>query len=305
MATKQKSALGKGLAALIPSGLSMDNAVSGLSTQGYSENNGARVILSPIDDIVPSPFQPRNKFTPDQLEELVTSIREHGIIQPLIVRKINNQLELIAGERRWRASKSLGLKEVPVIIRAASDRDVLEWALVENLQREDLNPIEEAAGYARLAKEFKLKQDHIASRVGKSRATIANAIRLLELNPFIQDFLVQGKLSVGHAKAILSVKDKEKQLLIAQDVIAKNYTVRQTETAVRNILYPPVKPEKIEVEKSKSIILVEQDLSKVFQTKVTLNQSSSSPKGKLEIHYTNKDELTRVLELLGIEIEVS
>ena len=302
MAAKPKLALGKGLAALIPMSGSPLESPLGLPGTAVANTEGSQVLSCRIEEIVPSPFQPRHHFTPSQLEELVISIKEHGIIQPLIVRQVEDKLELIAGERRWRASKELGLTHVPVIIRKAADRDVLEWALVENLQREDLNPIEEAAGYARLAKEFKLKQEHIASRVGKSRATIANAIRLLELNPQVQTFLAQGQLSVGHAKAILSLKNKEKQLILADDVIQKSYTVRQTERAAKLILCPPsTKPE---VEKSRAILSAENDLSKAFNTRVTISQSSSAPKGRLEIHYNNRDELVRVLELLGMDISL-
>ncbi len=305
MAGKTKQALGKGLAALIPSGSDSLEAAIGLPGDPLNGEDGGRVHNTSIDKIVPSPFQPRNRFTPEQLKELVGSIREHGIIQPLIVRKVGDTLELIAGERRWRASKALGLKEVPVIIRKAGDQDVLEWALVENLQREDLNPIEEAAGYARLAQEFQLKQDQIAARVGKSRASVANAIRLLDLNEEVQHFLAQSKLSVGHAKAILSLKDKEKQLLLANEVIRKTLTVRQTEKTAKNLLNPPVKQEKPlpapPQEKSKPVQKIEKQLTKVFQSKVSINQSPGTRKGSLEIQFTDADELRRILELLGIE----
>ena len=164
------------------------------------------------------------------------SIRQHGIIQPLIVRAVNGKLELIAGERRWRASGKLGLATVPVIEREASDRDVLEMALIENLQREDLNPMEEAAGYVRLAKEFSLKQDEIAARVGKSRASVANAMRLLDLHRDVQMLVAQGRLTVGHAKAILSIKDHDTQLLASDQVIRRQLTVRATEKLAQSFL---------------------------------------------------------------------
>lgn len=302
MASKSKQALGKGLAALIPGGVGGMEPPAGLPGNPYGGDEN-RVHSVAIDQISPSPFQPRNQFTQEQLEELMVSIKEHGIIQPLIVRQHNGKMELIAGERRWRASRELGLKEVPVIIRTASDKDVLEWALVENLQREDLNPIEEAAGYVRLAKEFKLKQDDIAARVGKSRVSIANAIRLLDLHQDIQDMVSQGKLSVGHAKAILSVKDKDLQCQLAKEVVKKSLTVRQTEKTAKDILSSPSsKPEKAPAtQKSSQIEELEQQLAKAFLTKVLINQIPSANKGKLEIHYSNQEELKRVLELLGVD----
>lgn len=306
MAVKPKQALGKGLAALIPSGPDSTEPAIGLPGSPFVGEDGTQVHSTAIDKIIPSPFQPRRHFTPEQLAELVNSIREHGIIQPLIVRQVDDKLELIAGERRWRASKELGLKEVPVIIRKASDKDVLEWALVENLQREDLNPIEEASGYARLAKEFKLKQDQIAERVGKSRVSVTNAIRLLELNPEVQNFLAERKVSVGHAKVILSVKDKERQLALALDVIKKNLTVRQTERTAKLILNPPVKPEKpapVAESKSESVLRLENILSKTFTTKVGIFHTSGTHKGRLEISFSDTDDLRRILELLGMESE--
>lgn len=304
MAAKSKQALGKGLAALIPSGTDGVDTAMGLPGSPFVGEDGTQVHNTAIDKIIPSPFQPRHHFTPDQLTELVNSIREHGIIQPLIVRQVDDKLELIAGERRWRASKALGLKEVPVIIRKANDQDVLEWALVENLQREDLNPIEEAAGYVRLAREFNLRQDQIAERVGKNRASVANAIRLLDLHPDIQSLLAERKVSVGHAKVILSVKNKEKQLALALDVIKKNLSVRQTEKTVKVILNPPAKVEKVMIpqeDKSREILNLETLLSKTFTTKVGIIQSSGCNKGKLEIAFADKDDLRRILELLGME----
>jgi ParB family chromosome partitioning protein len=166
----------------------------------------------PLTQVVPSPLQPRTTFIPEHLAELVDSIRENGIIQPLIVRRVNELLELIAGERRWRAAGQAGLREVPVIVREATDLEVLEFALVENLQREDLNPIEEALAYKRLADEFKLRQEEIAKKVGKSRAAVANTMRLLELDGELQTHLVQGRLTVGHAKALLGLRGAEDEL---------------------------------------------------------------------------------------------
>jgi ParB family chromosome partitioning protein len=194
-----KSGLGKGLGALISS----RPALSADATAGEKIHRVKR------DQIVPSPMQPRREFAEEALGELVNSIRQHGIIQPLIVRSINGRYELIAGERRWRAAQELGLAELPVIIRAASDLEVLELSLIENLQRADLNPIEEAQGYARLAGEFSMRQEDIAMKVGRSRASVANALRLLELHPQIQTWVAQNLISVGHAKVLLGLKAPE------------------------------------------------------------------------------------------------
>src|SRR6478672_7710233 len=199
-----KAVLGKGLGALI----SASSTVSGVSRLPALAQPAPGDVVNRVtlDQIVPSPLQPRKEFQPEMLTELMESIREHGIIQPLIVRRVNGKLELIAGERRFRASRELGLKEIPVIVREASDKDVLEMALIENLQREGLNPIEEAQAYQRLAREFNLRQEDIAQRVGKNRATVANAIRLLDLPLSVQGFLREGKLSTGHAKVLLALK---------------------------------------------------------------------------------------------------
>lgn len=307
MAGKQKQALGKGLGSLIPNGMNGLDAAMGLPGTPHDED-GARVLKVAVDLIEPSPFQPRFSFTEEQLAELMGSIREHGIIQPLIVRQVKDRFELIAGERRWRASKELGLKKVPVILRKASDKEVLEWALVENLQREGLNPIEEARGYSRLAKEFNLRQDEIAERVGKSRSSVANAIRLLDLQVDVQGMLAQGTLSVGHAKAILSLKKKDQQLLLAEEVVRKAMTVRQTERVVKNpqtLLGKQDKAPTPPADKAKtpSLPALEDCLSDLFKTKVTALPASVAQKGRLEFHYASEDELVRILELLGIDTE--
>src|SRR5271154_2046761 len=218
-----KVALGKGLGALINQRVASPTPMPEL---------GEHVQRIKLDDITPTPLQPRTEFRGEKLKELVDSIREHGIIQPLIVRQRLDKFELIAGERRWRAAKEVGLLEAPAIIRAASDQEVLELALIENLQREDLNPIEEAFAFSRLAKEFGLKQEEIAQKVGKSRAAIANSMRLLELAMEVQSWLTQGRISVGHAKVLLSIKSHEEQTLIAEIVIKQNLTVRAAEKLV-------------------------------------------------------------------------
>ena len=218
-----KLALGKGLGALINQRVASPTPSSEL---------GERVQQLGLDLIVPTPLQPRTEFRGEKLQELVDSIRQHGIIQPLIVRQRDEKYELIAGERRWRAAREVGLLEAPAIIRTATDQEVLELALIENLQREDLNPIEEAIAFSRLAKEFGLRQEDIAQKVGKSRAAVANSMRLLELHADIRGWLAQGRLSVGHAKVLLSLKTPEEQLLIADMVMRQGHTVRATEKMV-------------------------------------------------------------------------
>src|ERR1043166_8442783 len=194
-----------------------------------------RVQQLPLERIRPCPFQPRKEFSPEALQELADSIREQGIIQPLIVRPRDGGYELIAGERRWRASQLVGLKEIPVIVREADDRAVLELALIENLQRENLNPIEEAQGYAQLIGQFQLTQEEVATKVGKSRAAVANALRVLKLAPGIQDYIRDGRLSIGHAKVILGLAGEKQQQLAAERVIKDGLNVRQTEGLVAKL----------------------------------------------------------------------
>src|SRR5438477_7566694 len=223
MAKMAKTGLGKGLGALIgtrPPPVRDDIDL------------GEQIRQVGLATIIPSPLQPRKNFEPEALQELVESIRQHGIIQPLIVRPVDGRHELIAGERRWRAAQQVGLTEVPVIVRYASDLEVLELSLIENLQRADLNPIEEAQGYARLSSEFGMRQEDIALKVGRSRAAVANAMRLLDLHPQVQAWLAQDLLSVGHAKVLLALKVPEEQLLAGETVLRRNATVRSTERLV-------------------------------------------------------------------------
>jgi ParB family transcriptional regulator, chromosome partitioning protein len=296
-----KPALGKGLGALIRKqpGASGQEASAGADGQGR-----AREV--PIDKVVPSPLQPRTTFIETPLDELVESIRQHGIIQPLIVRPVNGTYELIAGERRWRASKKLGLATVPVIEREASDRDVLEMALIENLQREDLNAIEEAAGYVRLAKEFSMKQDEIAARVGKSRASVANAMRLLDLHPDIQLLVGQGRLSVGHGKAILSIKDKDAQLLASDQILKKGLNVRAAEKLAQgfdpadgNDEGKPKGAASTPAAPNAHMRALENKLRDRFATHVAIHPGAK--KGKVELEYYGDDDLQRLLDLLGID----
>ena len=299
---KQAQALGKGLAALI-----RKHPVAPVSDGVVSEEDLKRVRDVPHGQVVASPLQPRTQFFDAPLDDLVESIRQHGIIQPLIVRPVNGKFELIAGERRWRAAHKLGLPTVPVIEREASDRDVLEMALIENIQREDLNPMEEAAGYVRLAKEYALKQEEIATRVGKNRASVANAMRLLDLHPDIQIMVAKKSLSVGHAKVVLSLKDQDVQLLASTQILRRQLTVRATEKFVQGLLASSDTAPGDSGDSKKSAAMREADvqvraitnrLRAHLATHVAIQHSPK--KGRIEIEYYGNDDLQRLLELLGL-----
>lgn len=296
-----KPALGRGLGALIAPAKTAAEAVAA------AEAAGERVQSVPLTQVVPSPLQPRTSFHAEHLAELVESIRANGIIQPLIVRRVNSLLELIAGERRWRAAGQAGLKEVPVIVREATDLEVLEFALVENLQREDLNPIEEAQAYRRLAEEFKLKQEDIAAKVGKSRAAVANTMRLLDLDEEVQQHLVQVRLSVGHAKALLGLRTAEEQRLIATRVLKKALSVRATEQMVNDHLSRGgetrlgrrTRARNREV--SPAVRHLENRLQHHLSTRVEIHHGES--KGRIVIEYYGDDDLQRLLGAVGLPHE--
>ena len=303
-----KSGLGKGLDALI-----------GVRPVAERVDIDPREKIHQISlaSIVPSALQPRKDFAHEALQELIDSIRQHGIIQPLIVRlaaaspfsggQVGNRYELIAGERRWRAAQEVGLTQVPVIMRSASDLEVLELSLIENLQRADLNPIEEAQGYARLASEFGLRQEDIAAKVGRSRAAVANAMRLLDLHPQIQVWLTQDLLSVGHAKVLLGLKGAEEQLAVAQTVLRRSATVRATERLVaRQLGGARSRRRRRGVEATASSAAIE-DLQERLQqhlgTRVTVHHGEK--RGRIEIEYYGNDDLQRVVAALGLEQSVS
>jgi len=263
----------------------------------------ARVQRVPLGTIRPCPLQPRKDFSPEALRELADSIKEQGIVQPLIVRDRNGHLELIAGERRWRAAQLLGLAEVPVILREADDRAVLELALIENLQRENLNPIEEAHGYAQLIEQFQLKQEEVATKVGKSRAVVANALRLLKLPSPIQVSLRDGRLSVGHAKVILGLAGEAQQKLAADRILREGLNVRQTEALVARLQaretgtvgqpIPPLPPPR-----DAHVASLENQLRERLGTKVHLRYAKG--RGALEIAFFSDAELERILQVLGV-----
>jgi len=256
----------------------------------------------PLNRIRPCSFQPRKDFSPEALRELADSIKEQGIVQPLIVRDRGNHMELIAGERRWRAAQLLHLDSVPVIVREADDRTVLELALIENLQRENLNPIEEALGYSQLIEQFHLTQEDAAVKVGKSRAVVANALRLLKLPPVLQTYLREGRLSVGHAKVILGLSTDKLQQLAAERVIKEALNVRQTEGLVAKMSTRstgPARPGTITpLTQDAHVTRLETQLRERLGTKIRLRYSHG--KGALEIAFFSDDELERVLQILGI-----
>jgi ParB family chromosome partitioning protein len=259
-----------------------------------------------LDAIRPCPLQPRKDFAPEALQELADSIRAQGIIQPLIVRERDGGFELIAGERRWRAAQLAGLKELPVIVREADDGAVLQLALIENLQRENLNPLEEAQGYAELIERFSLRQEDVAAQVGKSRAVVANALRLLKLPPEVQVYLRDGRLSVGHAKVILGLAEGEAQSLATARILEDALNVRQTEELVARLQRAapsaPAKPGAASsAQRDANLAALENRLRERFGTKVMLRYRHG--KGALEIRFFSDDELERLLDLVGVKLD--
>lgn len=257
-------------------------------------------VMVPLSKVEPNRGQPRRNFDEDALQELAESIRQYGIIQPLIVQERDGYYEIIAGERRWRAARIASLKEVPVIIREYTSREVMEISLIENIQREDLNPIEEAGAYRRLMEEFSLKQDEVALRVSKSRAAIANSVRLLNLDQRVQDMIVAQMLSTGHARALLAITDPEQQYLTAQKVFDEKLTVRDVEKLVRKMNEAPAVSVKKPVSDALQAIyanLAEQ-MKSALGTKVIISPKSAQ-KGKIEIEYYSSDELDRLCTLLN------
>jgi len=305
-----KPALGRGLGALLGGNQITQPApapaIPSPTISTVAPDNRERVQRVPLNKIRPSAMQPRKEFSEESLRELADSIKEQGIVQPLIVRERNGFFELIAGERRWRAAQLLNLPEVPIITREADDRSVLELALIENLQRENLNAIEEAMGYAQLAEQFRLTQEEISAKVCKSRAVVANAMRLLKLPLPVVNFIREGRISVGHAKVILGIADEKNQKLAAERVIKEGLNVRQTEglvakmqsratkkTAATQTLNVPTGDPHVEDLESK--------LREIFATKVKLNYAQG--KGSLEISFFSDAELERILQVLGVSPE--
>jgi len=268
-------------------------------------DNRERVLRVPLTKVRPSPHQPRKDFSPEALKELADSIREQGIVQPLIVREQADHFELIAGERRWRAAQLLGLAEVPVILRVADDRAVLELALIENLQRENLNAIEEALGYSQLMEQFKLTQELVATKVGKSRAVVANALRMLKLPSEVQAYVRDGRISVGHAKVILGLMGEQLQKLAAERIIKENLNVRQAEELVAQLQnQSPATAKRAKgtpPPRDMHVTSIENKIRERVGTKVNLRYVKG--KGAVEIRFFNDDDLERILGILGVKAD--
>ena len=299
-----KTGLGRGLGALLGGQKPPETAEAPTDSQAAAETVPANAIRQvSIDSVQPCPSQPRKDFERQPLEELAASIEVNGILQPLVARKTGeSQLELIAGERRWRAAQIAGLETVPVIVREASDSQVLELALVENLQREDLNPVEEAQGYALLMEAFDLTQEATAQRVGKSRAAVANAVRLLNLPEALQTHLRQGRLSVGHAKVILGLDEAQQQTLVANRVIKESLSVRETEDLVDKLQggsTGKTPPQRTPQTRGVHVTSLENRLKEKLGTKVSLTYREG--KGALTIKYFSDDDLERILNILDVE----
>jgi len=297
------SALGKGLGALISARPAAAPATP-VASPTPVEEKGERVQQLPVRVLVASSLQPRKDFAEDELRELADSIREHGILQPLICRQHEGRTELIAGERRWRAAQLVGMETVPVIVREASNQDVLELALIENLQRAELNPVEESRAYQRLSQEFSMTQEDIAKRVGRSRASVANSLRLLDLAPQIQTWITQERLSVGHAKVLLGLRTQEEQLAAAEEVLRKGLTVRATETLIDQQAESAgevrrAKSGKGSARLGPALHNLQNRLQRHLGTHVALHHGDK--RGRIEIEYYGQDDLERVLALIGLQ----
>lgn len=286
--------LGKGLDALIPP--STVESTKSKSETAKDSDQGNETIVK-ITKVEPNREQPRKNFDEDALLELADSIKQFGVIQPIVVQDRKDYYEIIAGERRWRAAKLAGLKEVPVIIKNYTEQEIVEISLIENIQREDLNPIEEAQAYKRLLTEFHLKQDEVAERVSKSRTAVTNSMRLLKLSEEVQQMVINDMLSTGHARALLAIEDPEEQYTIAQKVFDEKLSVRDVEKLVKN-LHKPAKPKKLD-DKALELIYqdIEEKLKQALSTKVSV-ASKGEGAGKIEIEFYSHEDLDRLLELI-------
>ena len=298
MATKKGGlgkGLGRGLGSLIPEDIGQDNVVVKEVVKEIIVKEPSEIKLK-LSQIEPNREQPRKAFDEDALVELSESIKQYGVLQPLLVQKKDDYYEIIAGERRWRASKLAGIKEVPVIIKDYSSQEKMEIALIENIQREDLNPIEEALAYQRLIKDYRLKQDEVADKVSKSRAAVANSMRLLKLDERVQQMVMEDMLSNGHARALLAIEDGEQQYIVAQKIFDEKLSVRETEKLMKEI----DKPQKSPKQKPTNDFVyrdLEERLKKIMGTKVLIKNKNNN-KGKIEIEYYSQDELERIMEMI-------
>lgn len=291
-----KRGLGKGLDSLIPNKMEDETKKAAVTagSKEVSQEDGPVTIVN-ITKVEPNRDQPRKNFDEDALEELAESIKQYGLLQPILVQDRKTYYEIIAGERRWRASKKAGLKEVPVIIRNYSEQEIVEISLIENIQREDLNPIEEAQAYKRLLTEFHLKQDEVAERVSKSRTAVTNSMRLLKLCDEVQKMVVDDMISTGHARALISIEDPEEQYLIAQKIFDEKLSVREVEKLVKDLHKPPKPPK----EENKTLQAIYQEISERLKQSLSTKVSVSAKQngaGKIEIEFYNHEDLERLLE---------
>ncbi|MEZ3427921.1 MAG: ParB/RepB/Spo0J family partition protein [Lachnospiraceae bacterium] len=288
--------LGKGLDSLIPNAVGEAKAKKETSKEKVEEKTTQETMVK-ITMVEPNRKQPRKNFDEDALLELSDSIKQFGVIQPIVVQDRKDHYEIIAGERRWRAAKLAGIKEVPVIIKNYTEREIVEISLIENIQREDLNPIEEAQAYKRLLTEFNLKQDEVAERVSKSRTAVTNSMRLLKLSEEVQQMVINDMLSTGHARALLAVESPEEQYMLAQKVFDEKLSVRDVEKLVKNIH----KPAKVKKPDNKALSLIYQDieekLKQVLSTKVSVIAKEEGA-GKIEVEFYNHEDLERLMEII-------
>lgn len=287
--------LGKGLDAMIPDKVNKPGTSKDIAETPTED----QAVMVPINKVEPNKEQPRKNFNEDALLELSESIKQMGIIQPIVVQDRETFYEIIAGERRWRAAKQAGLKKIPVIIKHYTEQEIVEISLIENIQREDLNPIEEAFAYKRLLEEFNLKQDEVAERVSKSRTAVTNSIRLLKLDERVQQMVIDDLIQTGHARALLGVDDKEKQYAMAQKVFDEKLSVRETEKLVKKAQKEKEEVEKTKTDKQLEIIYqdLEEKMKQALGTKVNINAKDEN-KGKIEIEYYNKEDLDRLIDMI-------
>lgn len=299
MAVK-RNGLGKGLDSLIP-----NKAVKPATDENKNvkkEENAVKTpengeIMVKINEVEPNRDQPRKDFDEDALMELADSIKQFGILQPLIVQKKKNYYEIIAGERRWRAAKLAGLKEVPIIVKNYTNQEIVEISLIENIQRENLNPIEEAMAFKRLLEEFNLKQDEVAERVSKSRTAVTNSMRLLKLSERVQQMIVDDMISTGHARALLAIDDEEQQYMLANKIFDEKLSVRETEKLVKALKNPKKEVKKEKQERTFVYTNLEEQMKNIIGTKVSVSPKANG-KGKIEIEYYSEEELERIYDLI-------
>ena len=299
MAVK-RNGLGKGLDSLIPNKNEKKPKTSAkIDDREKKEEEVLKSgeIMVKINQVEPNRDQPRKDFDEDALVELADSIKQFGILQPLIVQKKKDYYEIIAGERRWRAAKIAGVKEVPVIVKEFTDQEIVEISLIENIQRENLNPIEEAMAYKRLLEEFNLKQDEVAERVSKSRTAVTNSMRLLKLSPRVQQMIVDDMISTGHARALLAIDDEEQQYMLANKIFDEKLSVRETEKLVKALKNPKKEIKKTVVEHTFVYENLEEQMKNIIGTKVSVNPKANG-KGKIEIEYYSEEELERIYDLI-------